>query len=57
MARSHADLGQLSADNRWSLLSGAPEARAWSDDFSNVLSVYRWPAFKLPFKLPWEQTP
>jgi hypothetical protein len=50
MARSQADLGELTADNRWSLLSGAPEASVWTDDFSNVLSVFRWPAFKLPWK-------
>ena len=50
MARSQADLGELTADNRWSLLSGTPKAGVWTDDFSNVLSVFRWPAFKLPWR-------
>lgn len=57
MARTQADLGELAADQRWTALAKNPQAGLWTDDFSNVLSVFRWPAFKLPFNLPWGRNP
>lgn len=57
MARTQADLGELANDSRWSMLPGNPQTGVWTDDFSNVLSVFRWPAFKLPFDLPWGRQP
>jgi len=42
MARQAHDLGRLSEDRRWEPLPGRPGARLWSDDFSNVFSVFKW---------------
>jgi len=42
MARRLEDLGSLPRDRRWSALSPSPQATAWTDDFSNTLSVVRW---------------
>jgi spermidine synthase len=42
MARRPEDLGPLARNPRWSRLSPFPRATAWSDDFSNTLSVVRW---------------
>jgi spermidine synthase len=42
MARRLEDLGGLPQDRRWSVLSPTPRAAAWTDDFSNTLSVVRW---------------
>jgi len=42
MARRTSDLGQLPKDRRWEPLRGRPEARPWTDDFSNILSVFKW---------------
>src|SRR5262249_49912129 len=41
LARSANDLGPLTADRRWVSLKGDASA-AWTDDFSNVWSVFRW---------------
>lgn len=40
LARSLADLGPLAADQRWKRLA-APKTKAWTDDFSNILSALR----------------
>lgn len=42
MARQSADLGGLVEDPRWQWVSGQPGRRVWTDDFSNILSVFRW---------------
>jgi len=41
LARREADLGALVDDERWSPLPVRPEVGEWSDDFSNVLSVFK----------------
>lgn len=41
LARSDDDLGPIARDARWVLAEAAPDARPWTDDFSNVLSVLR----------------
>ncbi len=41
LARSDDDLGPLARDERWVRAEPAPDARPWTDDFSNVLSVLR----------------
>ena len=42
MARQPADLGTLAQDPRWERQPGRPGATVWTDDFSNILSVFRW---------------
>jgi len=41
MARTAADLGPIARDPRWYRLEG-DGSRVWTDDFSNILSVFRW---------------
>jgi spermidine synthase len=40
MAKREEDLGKLVQDSRWKLLESG--RLVWSDDFSNILSVFRW---------------
>ena len=42
MVRRQAELGKLARDSRWVQLRGNPEGRVWTDDFSNLLSIFRW---------------
>jgi hypothetical protein len=42
MARSKEDLGALAVDPRWIPLKGDPSARVWTDDFSSILTVFKW---------------
>jgi hypothetical protein len=42
VARRPEDLGSLDSDPRWSPLEERDELRVWRDDFSNILSVFRW---------------
>jgi hypothetical protein len=42
MARQSPAFDVLSQNNNWRLLEGRTEANAWTDDFSNILSVFRW---------------
>lgn len=42
LARDEASFGALVSDPRWFHLQGRPNVPVWSDDFSNVLSVFRW---------------
>jgi spermidine synthase len=46
MARQRSDLGRLPQDERWETLRGRAEARPWTDDFSNILSVFKWSSSK-----------
>ncbi|MGH7775255.1 MAG: spermidine synthase [Candidatus Binatia bacterium] len=41
MARKPSDLRGLAQDPRWKPLDGLPAA-VWTDDFSNILSVFNW---------------
>jgi hypothetical protein len=41
LARRDEDLGSLASDARWKKLD-IPGTRLWTDEFSNLLSVYRW---------------
>lgn len=42
MTRNDKNIRKLFDDRRWQLLSSDPQARLWSDDFSNILSVFKW---------------
>jgi hypothetical protein len=42
LARRAEDLGPLVRDPRWQRLHARPDARPWTDDFSNILSALRW---------------
>jgi len=42
MARSSPAFDTLSQNPRWRRLEGRTESHAWTDDFSNILSVFRW---------------
>jgi hypothetical protein len=42
LARRAEDLGPLVHDPRWTRLQGRPDARPWTDDFSNIVSALRW---------------
>lgn len=42
MARERADLGRLTRDSRWLPIRGRLQPQVWSDDFSNILSVFNW---------------
>ena len=42
MARRATDLGDLAKDARWMPLQRRSRPQVWSDDFSNIVSVFRW---------------
>lgn len=42
MARTRDDLGRLARDARWLPIKGRPHSQIWTDDFSNLLSVFKW---------------
>jgi hypothetical protein len=42
LARSAADLGPLAADPRWVDLPPAGSVIAWTDDYSNLMPIFRW---------------
>jgi SAM-dependent methyltransferase len=41
LARDHSELGPLTSDSRWGLID-EPPARVWTDDYSNLLALFRW---------------
>jgi hypothetical protein len=41
MARQKKDLGALVMDPRWKFLTGRPNVRPWSDDFSNLITAFK----------------
>jgi len=45
MGRRSSDLGNLIDDHRWKALPGRPGVKLWSDDFSNIPSVFVWSSF------------
>ena len=42
MARRREDLGRLTRDSRWLPIRGRSPTQVWTDDFSNILSVFHW---------------
>ncbi|MGO8789403.1 MAG: fused MFS/spermidine synthase [Terriglobia bacterium] len=42
MVRHPNDLDALRSDLRWRVLQAAPDARVWTDDFSNIVSILRF---------------
>lgn len=42
MARRAEALGSLTSDNRWTPLRRSSAVGAWSDDYSNVVSIIKW---------------
>jgi hypothetical protein len=42
MARRRQDFGVLADDARWHEVLGRHDARIWTDDYSNILSVLEW---------------
>lgn len=42
ITRRPSDLGPLASDSRWRPLRARPDARPWTDDFSNILGALRW---------------
>jgi len=47
MARLPADLGGLVRDQRWRPLPVRPREALWTDDFSDILSVFNWKSLNL----------
>jgi SAM-dependent methyltransferase len=41
LAREHDELGTLTTDGRWGRIE-EPAARVWTDDYSNLLALFRW---------------
>jgi hypothetical protein len=42
LARSPSELGSLLRDRRWRPLRGRPQPKVWTDDFSDIISVFKW---------------
>jgi len=42
MARRSVDLGTLTSDRRWRTCARRPGDAVWTDDYSNVVSLFRW---------------
>src|SRR5262249_44352358 len=42
LARSRAHLDQLAKDPRWQTVPGRAGVPVWTDDFSNLFSVFQW---------------
>jgi len=47
MSRRSSDLGELISDQRWKPLRGRPGAKLWTDDFSNIPSVFMWSSIRI----------
>lgn len=41
MARDTEDFGAIATDSRWGTIQDPP-ARVWTDDYSNLLALFRW---------------
>jgi hypothetical protein len=50
MSRKLSDLGELASDHRWKSLQGLPGTMLWTDDFSNIPSVFVWSSIKIPIE-------
>jgi spermidine synthase len=44
IARNQADFGILSSDPRWKQAHTRPDLGIWTDDYSSILSIFRWRA-------------
>lgn len=42
LAKSMKDFGKLTQDPRWKPLQRRPEVGVWTDDYSNLLGVFKW---------------
>jgi hypothetical protein len=42
MARETKDLGKLAGSGRWEPVKVRRPPQLWTDDFSNLLSVFKW---------------
>jgi hypothetical protein len=42
LARQPEDLGSLQTDPRWHHLPPDPDHQLWTDDYSNILSIFEW---------------
>jgi len=42
LARQRQDLGGLATDERWKPIETDPKVGVWTDDYSNLLSVFMW---------------
>lgn len=42
MSRRPEDVSTLALDPRWQKLEGRPDRPVWSDDFSNIISIFKW---------------
>ena len=42
MARNSPAFDSLAQDPRWRVVQGRPDSDVWTDDFSNILRVFRW---------------
>ncbi len=42
LARARTHLGKLANDPRWQTVPGRPHMPVWTDDFSNLFSVFQW---------------
>jgi hypothetical protein len=42
MARNAEDVHALAADTRWQTLEGRPGRPVWTDDFSNIVTIFKW---------------
>ncbi len=42
IARQAEDLGRLTDNPDWQILKGQPQAKIWTDDYSNVLGAMKW---------------
>jgi hypothetical protein len=42
MARRPEDMGTLLNDQRWHTLTSDANRHVWTDDFSNILSIFKW---------------
>lgn len=42
VARHAEDLGTLTGNPGWQKLEGSPQAKIWTDDYSNVLGAMKW---------------
>jgi SAM-dependent methyltransferase len=47
MSRRSSDLGGLVSDHRWKPLNGRKGAKLWTDDFSNIPSVFIWSSIRI----------
>ena len=42
LARRPQDFGPLAQDARWHALTPTPDSRAWTDDYSDIVSIFKW---------------